>query len=151
MISVSHTGICVSNIESSARFYCSVFEFTMGKLFTTGSELSSLLGIDGDLEFQCQFIARDKLLLELLQFKVPGHIGSATARPMNKLGFTHLSFRVDQIDSITAKVVEYGGTVMESSRTKRLMPAGYTEEVIFCTPDGTRLELMDIPSDIEFI
>lgn len=152
MISVSHTGICVSSIDVSAKFYCDVFGFTMGKLFTTGGELAPLLGIDGDLEFRCQFVAKDGLLLELLQFNVPGYIGSATTRPMNKLGFTHLSFRVDQIDPIAAKVIEYGGAVLESTRTKRLMPGDYTEEVIFCTdPDGTRIELMMIPNDVRFI
>lgn len=152
MIAVSHTGICVSSIDVSASFYCGALGFTMGKLFTTGGELAPLLGIDGDLEFQCQFVSKDGFLLELLQFNIPGHIGSATARPMNKLGFTHLSFRVDQIDPIAAKVVEYGGAMLESSRTSRPMPGGYTEEVIFCTdPDGTRIELMMIPNSVQFI
>ena len=150
---ISHTGICVSSIEVSSRFYCNVFEFEMGKLFTTGRELAPLLGIDGDLEFQCQFVFKNNFLLELLQFKIPGYVGSATARPMNKLGFTHLSFRVDQIDPIVAKVREYGGGFIESSRTRRQMPpSGYTEEVVFCTdPDGTRIELMVMPNSVRFI
>jgi catechol 2,3-dioxygenase-like lactoylglutathione lyase family enzyme len=149
---ISHTGICVSSIEVSSRFYCNVLEFEMGKLFTTGRELAPLLGIDGDLEFQCQFVFKNNFLLELLQFKIPGHVGSATARPMNKLGFTHLSFRVDRIDPIVAKVIEYGGALIESSRTRRQRPSGYTEEVVFCTdPDGTRLELMVMPNSVRFI
>jgi catechol 2,3-dioxygenase-like lactoylglutathione lyase family enzyme len=152
MIAVSHTGICVSDIDTSSRFYCGALQFAMGQLFTTKGELSSLLGIDGDLEFQCRFVTKDGILLELLQFKIPSHVGPATARPMNQLGFTHLSFRVDEIDAVAGKVIEYGGAVMESSRTRRLMPAGYVEEVMFCTdPDGTRIELMMLPDDIRFL
>nr|BAM93323.1 putative glyoxalase [Sphingomonas sp. KSM1] len=155
MISFSHIGICVSDIPTSVRFYCNVLEFQKGKLFTSedtgGSELSSLLGFDGDLEFQCHFVCKDMLLLELLQFTIPNPVGTATARPMNKLGFTHLTFRVDEIDSIAAKVIEYGGTVLGATRTKRLSPGGYNEDVMFCLdPDGTRMELLTLSDNVKF-
>jgi glyoxylase I family protein len=151
MTVLSHIGICVSDMDASMRFYCGVFGFEKGRLYTTGNELSSLLGIDGNLEFQSLFLSKDNLLLELLQFTTPGHVGAATARPMNKLGFTHFSFRVDQIDLVAAKVAEYGGALLEATRTKRLMPGGYVEEIMFCTdPDGTRIELLKVPENVQF-
>ena len=151
MPTVSHIGICVSDIDVWSNFYFCALQFEMGQLFTTKGELASLLGIDGDLEFQCQFLAKDGIRLELLQYKIPSHLGPAAARPMNQLGFTHLSMRVDQIDEAASQVIAHGGAVIESSRTKRLMPTGYVEDVVFCTdPDGTRIELLDIPDHIKF-
>ncbi len=151
MTILSHIGICVSNIDVSLRFYCRVFGFKKGKIYTTGRELSPLLGIDGDLEFQSQFLSKNNVLLELLKFTTPTHIGLATARPMNKLGFTHLSFRVEQIDAVAAKITEHGGALLEASRTRRSMPGGYVEEVMFCTdPDGIRIELLRVPENVRF-
>jgi glyoxylase I family protein len=151
MITLSHLGICVVDADVATRFYCEVFGFRKGGRFKSGTDLGGLLGIPGDLEFFSYFVSKDGVLLEFLQFPKPGHMGSREPRPMNMLGFTHLSFRVEEIDSVAAKIVEFGGAVLESSRTTRAMPGGYVEEVIFTTdPDGTRIELLKLPRDIQF-
>ena len=151
MTVLSHIGICVSDLDVSTRFYCGVFGFTKGKLFTSGLELSPLLGLGANVELHSQFLSKDAFLLELLQFKTPDHIGAATVRPMNKLGFTHFSFRVKQMDHVAARVTEHGGTLLEASRVELSRPGGYIEEIMFCTdPDGTRIELLRVPESVQF-
>jgi catechol 2,3-dioxygenase-like lactoylglutathione lyase family enzyme len=80
------------------------------------------------------YLLRDGLCLELLHYPTPGAEGDAAPRPMNALGFTHLSFNVDSIDEILPRVVAAGGRVIDASR----IPVA----VFVTDPDGTRIELV---------
>jgi lactoylglutathione lyase len=63
---------------------------------------------------------------------------------VNQLGLTHLSFRVDDVAATAARVVELGGSIVESSRTT-IDLGGTALEFLYCTdPDGVRVELMDL-------
>ena len=147
----SHYGVCVSDMERSRRFYCEAFGFRPGALMHPGQECSNLVGIDGPLAMRCQFIVKDGLLMELIKYDSPGHVGTAEARPPNKLGLTHISFRVKDIEATMAKVEELGGTVMRQTRMTYDNGDGTGGSAIFCLdPDGTRVELMEFPDSIRF-
>ena len=45
------------------------------------------------------YLQRDGFRLELLGYAAPGPVGDGAPRAMNALGFTHLSFRVDDPES----------------------------------------------------
>ena len=141
MTSFSHFGICVSDLERSLRFYCEGLGFVPTQLHEVGPEFGRLMEIDG-VSVRSQFLRREALLVELLFYVAPGHVGPAERRPVNQLGLTHLNFRVDDVDAVAATLRELGGTVIEHTRTT------FSPEMdfVYCTdPDGTRIELMKLP------
>lgn len=134
---VSHVGICVSDLERSLRFYCEGLGFTPAESHPIGNEFADALEVPRDVELTSQFIRREGLSIELLHYRSPGTTGrpSATRR---QLGLTHLSFTVPDLESAAARLVECGGAVVESTRTK-----GDGIYLLFLAdPDGTRVELM---------
>jgi len=142
-VTVSHLGVCVSDLDLSQRFYCEGLGFELVAAHEVGEEFAGLMELDG-VRLRSRMIAKDGVTLELLGFDVPGASGDRTRRPMNRLGLTHLCLRVDDVEGTAAAIETLGGTVVRSTRTT--VPLGATTlEFLYCTdPDGVRIELMDL-------
>ena len=83
-----------------------------------------------------QFIMLGTMKIELLHYSQPTPQGTPSAS-RGQLGFTHLSFHVDDVDAGAARLVELGGTIIETTR------ANLGIEIVFLAdPDGARVELM---------
>jgi lactoylglutathione lyase len=83
--------------------------------------------------------------VELLGFTEPGTTGEGGRRPMNQLGLTHFSLRVDDVEAVAAAIVALGGSVVDGTRTTFDL-GGATLDFVYCTdPDGVRIELMHLP------
>src|SRR5205814_970977 len=112
---VSHLGICVSDVERSIRFYADGLGFTPQLAWrrSEGAVTGDPLGVDGDV--RGQYLELDGTTIELLWFEssVPP---TATPRPMNQLGFTHLAVLVDDLDATLDRLAACGGTILESTR-----------------------------------
>jgi catechol 2,3-dioxygenase-like lactoylglutathione lyase family enzyme len=140
----SHLGICVSDLERSMRFYCEGLGFAPAESHTVGDEFSALMELDA-VALRSQFIRRDGVAIELLHYGAPPAVGAPERRPMNQLGLTHLSMRVDDVDAVAEAVEALGGTVVRQTRTTFDL-AGTPLDFVYCTdPDGTRIELMRLP------
>jgi len=145
-LSFSHVGICVSDLDRSIRFYCQGLGFELVESHTVGTEFGKLMEVEGNIVLQSRFVTRDGVRIELLRFDEPGYQGPAARRPMNQLGLTHLSVRVQDVDAVAASIRELGGIVFEHTRTKFSNPDGSTMDFVYCTdPDGVRIELMRLP------
>jgi len=142
-ISVSHLGICVSDLDASLRFYCEGLGFVEAGSHDVGEEFGALMEVEG-VRLRSRMIAKDGLTLELLGYDSPGVTGDGTRRPMNQLGLTHLSLRVDDVEATAATIERFGGEVVRTTRTT--VPFGsITLDFVYCTdPDGVRIELMDL-------
>ena len=139
----SHLGICVSDLERSLRFYCDGLGFEKAESHPIGTEFAALMDLP-DVAVTSQFIRRGTTAVELLAFTVPEPVGSSERRPVHQLGLTHLSFRVRDVASVAARLVELGGAIVDSSRTT-IDLGGTALEFVYCTdPDGVRVELMDL-------
>jgi glyoxylase I family protein len=139
----SHFGICVSDLAVSLRFYCEALGFAKAESHDIGTEFARLMDFE-DVAVTSQFIRKGTTAIELLSFAEPAPFGDGQRRPVNQLGLTHLSFRVSDVEAVAARVVELGGTRVESSRTT-IDFAGTPLEFVYCTdPDGVRIELMDL-------
>ena len=139
----SHFGICVSDLERSLAFYCEALGFEKAESHEIGSEFAGLMDLP-DVAVTSQFIRRGPTAIELLAFQKPSPSGDRTRRAVNQLGLTHLSFRVHDVSAVAAKIVEFGGSIVESSRTG-IDLGGAALEFVYCTdPDGVRVELMDL-------
>ena len=93
-------------------------------------------GLPAQVTIVSQFVQNDTMKIELLHFLEPGVSGTPSA-VRNQVGFTHLSFYVDDVDTAAARLVECGGTVLENTRSN---PG--VDLVFLADPDGTRVELM---------
>jgi catechol 2,3-dioxygenase-like lactoylglutathione lyase family enzyme len=139
----SHFGICVSDLDRSLRFYCDALGFEKAESHAIGSEFAKLMELPA-VELTSQFIRKGTTAIELLAFAEPLPFGDGQRRAVNQLGLTHLSFRVDDVNAVAAKVVELGGAIVESSRTT-IDFGGTPLEFVYCTdPDGVRVELMNL-------
>ncbi|HLJ08089.1 MAG TPA: VOC family protein [Acidimicrobiia bacterium] len=140
----SHLGICVSDLERSLRFYCEALGFAPAESHSVGPEFAALMELEG-VALRSQFIRRDGVAIELLHFSSPSTTGDPVRRPMNQLGLTHLSVRVDDVDGVADAVERLGGTVVSGTRTTFDM-SGVALDFVYCTdPDGVRIELMRLP------
>src|ERR1700674_2810178 len=103
----SHFGICVSDMDRSLRFYCEGLGFEKAESFAIGDDFGGLMELE-QVELRSQYIRRDGLSIELLAFASPPTVGEPVRRPVNQLGLTHLSFRVDDVDSVAAGIAALG-------------------------------------------
>jgi glyoxylase I family protein len=139
----SHFGICVSDLDRSLRFYCDALGFEKGMSHSIDRAFAPLMDLV-DVAVTSQFIQKGATTIELLGFDDPAPVGDGKRRPLNQLGLTHLSFRVGDLEATAAKVVELGGSVVDTSRTTIEMGGG-SLEFVYCTdPDGVRIELMNL-------
>ena len=136
----SHVGICVSDLDRSLRFYCEGLGFEPSDRFDLNSEqlpgLDRAMEIDPPVNVVSQMIVHGGMKIELLHYPGRPSRGSpSTSRGL--LGLTHLSFWVDDVDAAAARLVQYGGRVLDRTRVDAGIP------LVFLTdPDGTRVELM---------
>lgn len=130
----------MSDLGRSLRFYCEGLGFEQAEGYelddTTLPGLERALEVVGPVRLQSQMITHGSLKIELLHFVSPGPTGIPAVR-RNELGFTHVSFFVDDLERVAARLVALGGTTLDSTRAV----LGY--DVMFVAdPDGTRVELM---------
>jgi len=136
----SHIGLCVTDLQRSLRFYCEGLGFE--KVLTYDLDDTMLPGLGSGLEVSSpvsvtsQFIELGGLKIELLGYTSPTPTGSPSSS-RGTVGLTHMSFYVDDVDVAAARLVECGGTIIESTRVSLGI------EIVFLSdPDGARVELM---------
>jgi glyoxylase I family protein len=148
----SHLGVCCSDLDRSTRFYRDVLGFR--ELFTVelGPEVAATVEIDG--RFRSRLLARQELRLELLLWIDPAARGDGARRPMNRLGMTHLCFRVDDVDELGAMAAAAeaaGGAVLPATRSVQEgigLAGGPVKTMYLTDPDGVRVEVMSGTPDL---
>lgn len=139
----SHLGICVSDLESSLRFYCDGLGFVAAETYTLDSAdlpgLDRALEVDGPTVVVSQFVRSGDFAIELLAYRRPASSG-VPSRSRGQHGMTHLAFHVDDLDAAVRNAVASGGTVIESTR------ADLGVQLVFLAdPDGVRIEFIHTP------
>jgi glyoxylase I family protein len=146
--SVSHLGICVSDLERSTRFYSDVLGFREQFTMEMGDEVAATMEQadhpDG-IRFTSRSLARPDLRIELLHWQQPAAEGDGQRRPMTGLGLTHLCLRVDDVDDLRDAAVAAGGGFHQE--TLSVLPGmgvdGADVRLVYLTdPDGVRIECM---------
>ncbi|WP_156688017.1 VOC family protein [Mycobacterium sp. Marseille-P9652] len=137
---LTHIGLCVSDLGKAVEFYCSALGFEeCGRMRVDGPDTAQLLGVVG-LVLDLVYLQRDGFRLELLNYVAPGVDGSDGPRQMNAVGFTHLSFRVDDPDAFVAGIERLGGR----ARPERTVTFGGGNRGLMATdPDGNWIELIE--------
>lgn len=142
---LTHIGICVRDPERSLRFYRDGLGFTyLSDLRIAGQPTATLVQLQ-PLDLHAYYLERDGTRIELLHYVSPGTVGSDLPRPMNQLGLTHLSLRVTNLPAALASLGALGGRVLEQTRIAN--PAFQAAAVFVTDPDGTLIELVEMPGD----
>src|SRR3954452_3250 len=112
----NHTGQVVTDLERSKRFYQEVFGFKFWYEIQPPDEATAKLScLKPPLGMTASYLTLDGFVLELMHFSAEGAGAPYRPRTMNEPGLTHLSISVDDIKATAARVVEYGGQVVEES------------------------------------
>jgi len=143
-IRLTHFGLCVRDIGRAERFYCGALGFeVVGRMTVDDDATAQLLDVPG-LLLELVYLQRDGFRLELLGYARPVTVGDHGPRPMNALGFTHLSFRVDDADRVVTAIVAHGGRAL----TERTVAFGGGNRGLMATdPEGNLLELIERTAD----
>lgn len=136
---MAHIGICTSDAEKSVKFYTEALGFTLERSIPEiGAPFDTLMELPG-ATICAHHLKCGEVTIELVGYT--GAVvatGSTERRPMNQLGFTHMTLLVEDIDATAGRIEECGGKVHPETRVDS--PFG---PIMFCTdPDGVRIELM---------
>ena len=140
--SFPHFGIHVTDLERATRFYVDGLGFEAQESGRTDAP-GPLLEMPGAM-IRTQFIRHPEGLrmeLWMVEDRAPAG-GPVDPRPANEPGRPHLCFVVDDLESVAARIAEFGGHRRDQSRSD----LGYGELMFCADPDGTRIELVQIKS-----
>ncbi len=134
MITVTHVGLAVTDLERSERFYVEAFGFTrLRDLSPPDAVTGKLLRVPEPVGLRAVYLGSGPFVLELLAFDRDGN-APARERVMTEPGLTHLSFSVGDIPTVLERIVRHGGTVLEDTHVG--------VAVLVRDPDGQVLELV---------
>lgn len=127
-LTVHHVGLVVRDIERSKDFYGSLgFEIEAEK----ADDSKTLV-----------FMRRGAFLLELFCYR---ETPSPAVSEGRTLGFKHLAFSVDDVDTALVELREIG--IVDAATEIMVTPAGW-RLLFFNDPDGIEIELMERGSGI---
>lgn len=140
-----HIGICVSDMDASVAFYRDLLGFRrLSKVTVSGADADKLLRLSG-VDQETVFLERDNVRLALFEFRNPKPLGDGQPRAINELGVAALMLRVDDLESTLTEMRAAGVKVLDETRSDH---AAYGSKLVFLTdPDGTLVELIEIPGD----
>jgi glyoxylase I family protein len=137
--SFSHVCIGVSDIEASVAFYTAVLG--MDVVFDVALEGAALDSVTGGAAQQGRMVGGliGAAMVELLS------LGAVPAGPSGPhLGYTNISFRVDDLDATYHSVRRQHLGV----RTDAPVDIGGVRMFFIYDPDGTPIELLELPAGI---
>ena len=143
IVNFRHTGIVVSDMERSLKFYQNLIGLKVVKDFSEkGDYIDSILGLSGVQLRMVKLVTGDGSMIELLQYQ--SHPNQPPLKSeIYDLGCSHIAFTVDNLDEEYRRLSEKGVTF---NCSPYISPDGYAK-VTFChDPDGTSIELVEVLS-----
>lgn len=145
VIRFGHLGICVTSLAASLPFYRDLLGFRpLSQVEVRGADADRLLGLS-EVDQTTVFLERDGVRLALFEYRSPKPVGDGRPRPMNQLGMAAIMLRVDDLDATLDAARALGVTILDETRTD--YPAYGSRLVFVADPDGTLIELVEIPGD----
>jgi catechol 2,3-dioxygenase-like lactoylglutathione lyase family enzyme len=144
MISLSHNGICVADLNRSEDFYTAVLGFLpyQDHGVISGPEMEKSFDIPG-IKMHCKMLKHPSgsvPVIELVHVMEPGVVACSGAGEGIRYGFSHLTFGVEDIDATASEIARAGGTVHHETRLG--FPDSDLTMICCSDPDGVRLELI---------
>ena len=145
IIAADHTGITVSNLECSLAFWRDVlgFEFSHSA-HQTGERPEQITGVKG-AELKLAVVKTPTgHKIELLEYLAPPDRKHIHLRPCD-VGHVHVALIVDDLDAILRRIAASGWQSAGIPQGLTHGPNAGKRVVYVSDPDGTTIELMQIP------
>ena len=140
--SVAHTGITVTDLEVSIRFWTEVLQFRVERRFElSGDFAAKVTGVSG-AHITAAVLAGAGHRIELLQYLQPSHRSHMRPRPCD-VGSLHLAVDVDDLMAVTNACAKYGWSVAGEPQTMLEGPRAGTRFAYLHDEDGLTLELIE--------
>ena len=141
---VDHTGITVVNIERSLAFWQDVLGFELShRAHQTGDLAREITGVAG-AEISIAVLKAPGHKIELLEYHAPPDRKCADLRPCD-VGSVHVALTVDNLDAVLNTIAASGWKTAGQPQTLRSGPNAGKRVVYVRDPDGTTIELMQLP------
>jgi catechol 2,3-dioxygenase-like lactoylglutathione lyase family enzyme len=139
IVKTRHTGLVVTDISASIEFYEKLGLQVWKREVESGYFISQVVGLDDAVIETAKLKVPDGSLLELLQYKSHPESASGSTYASNKHGCSHIAFTVEDIDAIALKIVQLGGSIVNSP----IVSANGLVKVMYCHDlDGILIELV---------
>jgi glyoxylase I family protein len=145
VLRVGHVGICVTSLARSVPFYRDLLGFrALTEVDVRGADADKLLGLSG-VDQKTVFLERDGVRLALFEFRSPAGPPAPARRQMNEPGMAAIMLRVDNLEATLETMHKASVRVLDDTRTD--YPEYGSRLVFVVDPDGTMIELVEIPGD----
>jgi catechol 2,3-dioxygenase-like lactoylglutathione lyase family enzyme len=150
LIAADHTGITVSNLERSVTFWRDVlgFEFSH-RAHQTGEIAEQITGVKG-AELKLAVVkAPGGQKIELLEYLAPDDRKRQFGLRPCDLGHIHVALTVDNLDGLLKKIATSGWKAAGQPQILSKGPNAGKRVIYVRDPDGTTIELMEMPKQVD--
>ena len=147
IIGADHTGITVSNLERSLEFWQNVLGFKFSHRAHQTSEMASeITGVAG-AEIRLAVVkAPNDHKIELLEYLAPAdRRKDAGLRPCD-VGHVHVALVVENLEPLLQRIAASSWKAAGKPQTLTKGPNAGKRVIYVRDPDGTTIELMEIPA-----
>ena len=144
VIAADHTGITVSNLERSLAFWRDVLGFELSHRTHQKGELAGeITGVPG-AEISLAVLKAPGHKIELLEYHAPADRKQVDLKPCD-VGAAHVALTVDDLDAVLSAIATSGWHAAGKPQTLQSGPNAGRRVVYVRDPDGTTIELMQLP------
>ena len=134
-----HVTVCVSDLEAARRFFALLGFEDDKAVVITGEPFATYMGVDGIEADHVTLVlpgAAPRLEVQLLHYRHPEASGDPERARLDRLGFNHICFAVDDIDAMVAHLRANGIEVRGE------LKGFHDRQLVFFTgPEGITVEL----------
>jgi catechol 2,3-dioxygenase-like lactoylglutathione lyase family enzyme len=145
IIAADHTGITVSNLECSLEFWRDLLGFELSHTaHQTGELAKEITGVAGAELKLAVLRTPGGHKIELLEYLAPPDRKRLALKPCD-VGSVHVALLVDDLDAVLESIAASGWKAAGEPQTLKTGPNAGKRVVYVRDPDGTTIELMQLP------
>ena len=137
---MDHVGIVVDDLAAATEFFVELGLELQGEGAVEGRWVDRIVGLEGvRTDFAMMQTPDGNGRLELVKFHSPSHQGDNRHAPANAPGIRHITFAVDDLDAVVARLQARGAELVgEVERYKNIFRLCYIRG-----PEGIIIELAE--------
>ena len=146
ILSTNHTSFTVSDLDRSLSFFRDILGFEVtSKAPRDPQAIQHITGVE-DAEVMIAYVRAPGHSVELIQYLRPDRRARPHSRPCD-VGFAHLAFDVDNIESAVTAAEEFGVRPIAAPYVTDAGPNAGGKVVYLRDPDGITIELIQKPKE----
>jgi catechol 2,3-dioxygenase-like lactoylglutathione lyase family enzyme len=110
---MDHVGVVVDDMEAAKAFFVELGLTLKGEWTAEGAWVDRVVGLEG-VRADCAMVETPDghAQLELVKFHAPAGPAGDLHAPSNALGLRHITFEVDDLDAVLARIPEHGAELV---------------------------------------